>query len=375
MPLALHTRLVLSLAAVPVTLAGFARATETRPLEGSIGAIAPMSASRAAHTATTLRDGRVLIVGGFTNESNGTQGAEIFDVATGRYTQLPRMLTLRHSHTATLLPNGKVLIAGGYSAGTTTTASAELFDPATNSFGATGSLVASRGGQVAVLLGNGHVLIAGGIGPGWTFLSSAELYDPATGRFSTTGAMSVPRESHVGVRLQDGRALIIGGHSGRRADIKLYTSAEAYDVSTGVFKLVRDMRVRRHKHDAILLRDGRVLVTGGADERDSDGVYKSTELFDARSGTFTLGPAMKLGRYKHNGTATLLASGVVVIGGGAPQAETYDPTSNTFALVNGEARMAGQFSAAAPLSGGRVLITGGYGDGTGPRESAWMYRP
>lgn len=36
---------------------------------------------------------------------------------------------------------------------------------------------------------------------------------------------------------------------------------------------VGNMLVRRHKHDAVLVRDGRVLITGGADERDDEGVY------------------------------------------------------------------------------------------------------
>ena len=61
--------------------------------------------------------------------------------------------------------------------------------------------------------------------------------------------------------------------------------------------------------------------------------------------------------------------------GGAPEAETYDPVSRTFTIVAGEARMAGQFSAVAPLQGGGALVTGGYGNGTGPRASAWVYRP
>jgi hypothetical protein len=268
-----------------------------------------------------------------------------------------------------------VLIAGGYGERTTTLATAEIFDPATNCFAPTGSLLATRAGHVAVLLENGKVLIAGGVGPGWKFLSSAELYDPATGRFSPTGSMTVPRESHVAVRLLDGRVLVVGGHCGRRADITLYTSAETYDPATGAFTPVGAMRVRRHKHDAVLLPDGQVLVTGGSDERDDRGVYDSSELFDPKTGTFTSGPPMKLGRYKHPGSSLVLPSGLVLIAGGAPQAETYDPRNRTFALVPGEPRMAGQFSAAALLKDGGALITGGYGNGGGPRSSAWSYRP
>lgn len=340
---------------------------------GKLEPTASMSVPRAAHTATLLPDGRVLIAGGFTNEANAGQGAEVYDSEAGEFSPLPRMITLRHSHTSTMLPNGQVLIVGGFAGEATTVAAAELFDPASNSFSSTGSMAAARAGHVAVLLESGKVLIAGGVGPGWSFLSSAELYDPATGSFSPTGAMTVARESHAAVRLQDGRALIVGGHRGRRADIELYTSAETYDAATGAFQRVGDMHVRRHKHDALLLSDGRVLITGGADERDSDGVYNSTEFFDPRTGAFTLGPPMKHPRYKHQAASVLLPNGIALLAGGAPQAETYDPISGAFATVSSDVRMAGQFSAVAPLSAGGALVTGGYGNGGGPRVSAWLY--
>ena len=45
-----------------------------------------------------------------------------------------------------------------------------------------------------------------------------------------------------------------------------------------------------------------------------------------------------------------------------------------FVLVAGEARMAGPFSAVAPLKTGGALITGGYGNGDGARSSSWLYR-
>jgi hypothetical protein len=45
----------------------------------------------------------------------------------------------------------------------------------------------------------------------------------------------------------------------------------------------------------------------------------------------------------------VLPSGLVLVAGGAPRAETHDPLSRTFTLVAGDARMAGQFSAVAPL--------------------------
>ena len=340
---------------------------------GTVVAIASMSAPRAAHTATTLRDGRVLLAGGFIESGPPAQSAQLYDARSNRFLSLPRMVTVRHSHTATLLPNGKVLLSGGYATGADVTTAAELFDPTTGTFTATGAMRSARAGHVAVLLNNGKVLIAGGVGANWSFLSSAELYDPATGQFSPTGAMTEARESHAAARLLDGRVLIAGGHRDRRDNIKLYTSAEVYDATAGVFKRVGDMNVRRHKHDAVLLQDGRVLVTGGSDERDDKGAYNSTELFDPKTGAFTTGPVMQRARYKHNGTAVTMPNGVVLIAGGAPEAETFDPATLRFSLVSAQSLMAGQFSAAARIGNG-ALITGGYGNGTGPRASAWVYR-
>jgi hypothetical protein len=350
------------------------RASAPADGRGTLVAAPAMRVDRAAHTATALRDGRVLVAGGFV-QPRSDKAAEAYDPQANQFRPLPAMVQTRHSHTATLLSDGKVLIAGGYGEGGATLASAELFDPATNTFTPAGSLQTARADHIAVLLEDGKVLLAGGLGAGWTFLSSAELYDPSTGRFSSTGDMTAARESHTVVRLRDGRVLIVGGHNGQRRNLMLLTSAEVYDPATGAFARVGDMRVRRHKHDAILLPDGRVLISGGTDERDSGGIYRSTELFDPQTRRFVDGPRLQLPRYKHAGTSVVLPSGLVLLAGGAPQAEVFDPERRVFALVAGEPRMAGQFSAVAPMEGGAVLITGGYGNGTGPRSSAWLYRP
>lgn len=334
-----------------------------------------MGAARAAHTATTLPNGRVLIVGGFGDTETRGTGSELYDPGAKRFVAAGRMGAGRHSHTATLLPNGQILVAGGYTAGNVVTTSAELYDPATNTFIPTGSMRGARGGHVAVLLQSGKVLIAGGVGPSWSFLASAEMYDPATGTFQPTGGMLAARESHTAVRLRDGRVLVVGGHRDRRPNTVIHSSAELYDPATGTFGRTGELSIRRHKHDAILLADGRELVRGGADERDGRGVYTSTELYDPRVDGFTAGPSLRLGRYKHQGTMIRLGNGDVLLAGGATQAERYDARAGTFIVVEGTARMAGQFSAAARLPDGRVLITGGYGEGTQSTRSAWLYRP
>ena len=115
------------------------------------------------------------------------------------------------------------------------------------------------------------ILLVGGVTTGYTFTSSAELYDPARNNFAATGSMSVPRKSLV----------LAGGHTGRHAEIQLYASAERYDAARGVFTTTRSMVKRRHKQAAIALPDGRVLITGGTDERDDQGQYRDAEVFES----------------------------------------------------------------------------------------------
>lgn len=353
---------------------GAARVGTTRAVD-RVTRIADMSIVRMAHTATALADGRVLLAGGFTAESAASESAELFDPRTERFTPLPRMRTMRQSHTATALPDGRILLTGGYSNGNAITASTELYDPATRTFTRAADMTEPRAGHVAVPLADGSVLFIGGIGPDWTYLASAERYDPTTGRFTATGSLTTPRESHVGVRLRDGRVLVVGGHRGRRANIELYASAELFDPATGRFTRTGSMQRRRHKHDAVRLADGRVLVSGGADERDSDGVYTDTEVYDPHTGTFTPGPALQRGRYKHATSSVLLPTGDVLLAGGARAVERVDAAARTTALVGGDPVLAGQFSATALLPGGGVLIAGGYGPDVAPQRAVWVYRP
>lgn len=347
-------------------------------LGGAAGTMAPlpsMRIARMAHSATALPDGRILVAGGFGSDSAHPASAELFDPATSRFLPATAMRTTRYSHTATALADGRILFTGGYGPGGRILRSAELYDPATGRFVDAGALTEPRADHVAVRLADGRVLIAGGMGPDWTYLASAELYDPVTGRSSRVGDMTVPRESHVGVRLANGQVLVVGGHVGRRSAMRLHASAELYDPATATFRRTGDMATPRHKHDAVRVADGRVLVTGGADLRDSDGQYDSTEWYDPATGRFTQGPRLQRPRYKHARSAVLLRDGRLLVAGGATAAETWDPATGRFTIVPGAARLPANFSAVAALADGRVLVTGGYGPDIAPQRGAWIYQP
>jgi len=290
------------------------------PASGTFSATGSMTHIRIDHTATLLTDGRVLIAGGrsFTGattsdyspvpEVRWLASAELYDPTTGKFSATGSMAEARFGQTATLLRDGRVLIAGGYGAAGSV-ASAELYDPATGTFSPTGSMATGRSGHTATLLSDGRVLIAGGLGlPGSA--ASAELYDPATGKFSLTGSMTSAPLFDTGTLLQDGRVLIAGGSDGS-AEL---ASAELYDPATGKFSPTGSMTSGRHSHTATLLLKGRVLITGGYDNQSAELLYDSAELYDPATGTFSSAGSMTHGRGGH--TATLLSDGRVLIAGG-----------------------------------------------------------
>jgi Galactose oxidase, central domain len=142
-----------------------------------------MTAARAAHTATLLPDGRVLIAGGCTLDSCELEedgpSAELYDPRVGNFAKTGTMGTERVSHTATLLPNGEVLLAGGWDRDGVL-ASAELYDPESKDFRTVhGSLGAARNFATVTTLSRGRALIAGGYDQDLRLAARAWLYVPA----------------------------------------------------------------------------------------------------------------------------------------------------------------------------------------------------
>lgn len=137
------------------------------------------------------------------------------------------------------------------------------------------------------------------------------------GRFVRTGDMTIARVNHVATLLKDGRVLITGGHSAdviKLIDYGYLSSAEIYDSKTGKFAKISDMNEKRTHHTATLLQDGRVLIAGGFPSGIKGCKLASAEIYDPKTNTFTKTGDMNLGRDNH--AAILLKNGKVLIVGG-----------------------------------------------------------
>lgn len=278
--------------------------------------------------AVKLQNGKVLFVGGL----NYTKSAEIYDPTTNLFT-LANGLALRgrQRFTTTLLNNGQVLITGGYD-GTSDNATSELYDPISESFRSTGNMMSKRSDHTATKLNDGTVLIVGGFGVGGAtgISNTAEIYNPITGTFTrTTGNLNKVRQQHTATLLNNGKVLIVSGVTNSGSGNFATSDAELYDPATKTFTLINMPSGNgRLFHQATLLANGKVLITGGTTSNYLVS-YANGLVFDPITNTFyTEASSMIYSRRFH--TACLLNDGsVLIVGGYSPQGG-YTKTAEIF---------------------------------------------
>jgi Kelch motif/Galactose oxidase, central domain len=239
------------------------------PSTGQWSSAGALSVGRAAHTATLLSSGKVLIAGGCaTSTCSGYVGdSELYDPVLNKWTTTGSMLTARGFHTATRLRSGDVLAVGGSDGVALSTC--ELYNPSTGNWQSAPSTANALFEHTATLLQSGKVLVTGGTQSRFP-MSSAELYDPAANTWTLTGSMTTGRYAHTATLLTDGTVLVAGGEGqsiscGKDCTGFIPTAkAEIYNEAGGKFTATGSLNRARAYHTMTLLGTGRALADGGS---------------------------------------------------------------------------------------------------------------
>jgi hypothetical protein len=324
---------------------------------GAFLAAGSMVLNRQSHIAVALLSGKVLIAGGSPTDSTSFPerwaSAELYDPISNTFAATGSMSTSRGlGHAAVRLPNGTVLVCGGEDYERTTLKSAEIYDPATGRFSPTGAMQFARTRHSAVLLANGKVLVVGGVSD-LQGRTSAELYDPSTGVFTPSSQMTQERLAQA-LQTPDG-ALVLGGTT---ADLYSAAAASFTPLATPVVGAWGAMASTR-------LQTGKIAVMGGS--LNASGFQSMAYLFDPTTSAF-----LAIGELiwpRAGATATELKDGRILLFGGAADGRYPDraellnlTTGNVSALASsGAGRI---FHTATLLTDGRVLIAGGLGYST-----------
>ena len=232
------------------------------PMSGRFMFTGAMTMGRVDAASALLPNGEVLVAGGENwtgiHSRFALKSAELYDPKTGKFTETGQMSAVREAPTAISLRNGTVLIAGGFRRNEQGLPAggviqSEIYDPASGSFKPSGAMTTVRSmycqgcRPAASILDDGRVLFAGGIDDDGTILKSAEVYDPMTGTFTRTGDMKAARLSATATLLADGKVLIEDGvyHGlyGKGAVHPQFIEGimleEFYDPQTGTFSVKR----------------------------------------------------------------------------------------------------------------------------------------
>jgi hypothetical protein len=309
-----------------------------------------LNTSRRVHTLTVLADGRVLAAGGVhgnpADKPFVTATAEIYDPATGAWTDTGSMHLSRSNHSATLLPDGRVLVAGGATDQPplpmeVVTNTAEIYDPATGMWTQAAPMIFARATFSAVLLPDGQVMVVSGAietGGDLAGLTFCESYDPATGTWTFLDPIGTgvpletgkPRVNAIAVGLDDGSVLVVGGHQGgpmnRSFSPFSMSSVERFDSTTKKWAPTGSMRIPRDEHRVVKLDSGQVLAIGGLEYGGHDAGYQNSEIYDPATGQWGPLIGLSIGRAKFG--AVKLADGRVLIAGGAAVLAAASPTGH-----------------------------------------------
>tara|TARA_Y100000590_G_scaffold185129_1_gene210944 strand:+ start:5968 stop:7329 length:1362 start_codon:yes stop_codon:yes gene_type:complete len=181
----------------------------------------PMIQQRMSHSAIKLSDNRVLVTGGMSSVTMGdTLGsAEIYDPIENSWTMVASLYRARLGHSSILLPDGRVLVTGGTTTetedllGPETTA--EIYDPIGDKWSLVSTDLFARKDHSSVFIPEGFrggkVILIGGADPAGAGVLAVESYDISNNEWSVISTLPEGRNLTTATRLKDGSVMVVGG--------------------------------------------------------------------------------------------------------------------------------------------------------------------
>jgi len=184
--------------------------------------VSPLPVALCCGAATTGRDGRIYVIGGFANGNVQLSNAEAYDPETDTWTSLAPLPAPRAGKLAAVTaPDGRIYAIGGVN-GVSTVATMDAYDPCTDTWTPVGSMATPRRFLDAVL-GRGGIIYAlggtvGSVGfPGTQELTTVEAYDPSADTWTAVAPLSTPRGALAAAVGRAGTIFAIGGFDGSSA--------------------------------------------------------------------------------------------------------------------------------------------------------------
>lgn len=273
---------------------------------------------------TLMADGRIFIAGGHIADYTGYPHVAIYNASSNSITLTPDMNEGRWYPTTTVLGNGDVLVVtGDVNANTNPDPLPQVYHPATNSWrNLTTAQLAQPLYPVMFVAPNGKVFNAG------PNQQTRFLDTSGTGAWTLGPKLTVAlsRTYGPGVMYEAGKILMVGGGDPPTA------TAEIIDLNaaTPVWTRTGSMHFARRQHNAVVLPDGKVFISGGSSAAGFDtstSPVAPTEMWDPATGQFTVMASIAEYRGYHS-TAILLPDGRVLSAGGnvgGPNAQIYSP--------------------------------------------------
>jgi galactose oxidase len=280
---------------------------------------------------TFLADGRLLVTGGHLFDSQGLNATTFYDPATDKWNAGPIMNHGRWYPTAVTLPDGSVFVCSGsfptgplqppLNANSINNVSQVMENGVWNDLTNFTGLPLFPRFHVAP---NGDLFMSGPLATSY-FFENVGHGNPGT--WVPIATRSVNNADYAPSVMYDaGKVIFIGGGGGTEGGPLPSNVAETIDLTAAKpsWAVAAPMKFHRRQHNATLLPDGTVFVTGGSQVSGFDSLgtgqpVHTPELWDPHAGTWTQMAPEAVDRCYH-ATAVLLPDGRVFSGGGGEYA-------------------------------------------------------